>query len=76
MKANKTSKEYRKLNDFIRGAMRRKKVSQEELAYALNLTQPLISYRLSGKVDWTVWELLNVFEFLEVEFDYNEKEKT
>ena len=76
MKFNKASKEYRKLNDFLRGVMRRKKVSQEQLGEVLNLTQPLVSYRLSGKVDWTAWEIILAFEFLEVDFDYNEKEKT
>lgn len=74
MKFNQTSKQYRQMNDFIRGEMARQHISQASLAYMMNLPQPSISYRLSGKADWTVWELLNVFEILGVEFNYEKSE--
>ena len=74
MKFNKLSQDYRKLNDYIRGEMKRQKISQGEMAYRLNLTQASVSYKLSGTSDWTVWELMNVFEILGIEFDYG-KEK-
>ncbi len=75
MKFNKISKDYRQLNDFIRGEMKRQKVSQGNLAYSLNLTQASISQKLSGQTDWTVWELLNVFDFLGISFDYQKGEQ-
>lgn len=76
MKINQTSKEYRQLNDFIRGEMKRQKVSQSSLAYTLNLTQGSISQKLAGQTEWTLWEILNVFEILNIEFGYqNRKEK-
>ena len=73
MKTNKTSKQYKQLNMDIREEMRIQKISQEKLAYSLNLPQSGISARLSGKADWTLWEILNVFEILGIVFDY-EKE--
>lgn len=74
MKFNKVSKDYRQLNDYLRGEMRRKKLNQASLAYSLNLPQSGISERLSGKTDWTVWELLNVFEILGISFDYGKEQ--
>ena len=73
MKFNKVSQDYKKLNMFIREVMREKKISQESLAYSLNQTQGNISQKLSGKTEWTMWEILNVFEVLEIDFDYKEK---
>ena len=73
MKFNKTSQDYRQLNDFIRGEMKRQKISQDDMAYGLNLTQSVISRKLSGETEWTLWEVLNVFERLGVKFNYENK---
>ena len=73
MKFNKVSQDYKQLNMFIRDVMREKKISQESLAYSLNQTQGNISQKLSGKTDWTMWEILNVFDVLGIDFDYKEK---
>lgn len=75
MKINKTSKEYKQLNMFIREVMREKKVSQESLAYFLNQSQANISQKLSGKVEWTYRELLYVFDLLDIDFSYQERRK-
>ena len=75
MKFNQTSKQYNQLNDFIRGEMNRQRISQDSLAYSLNLTRVSVSRKLSGKVDWTLWEILNIFEILGVEFSYKEGAK-
>lgn len=72
MRFNKTSQEYKKLNNFIRNTMREKRISQEKLAFSLKLSQGSISKKLAGTTEWTVWELLNVFEILGVNFDYKE----
>ena len=73
MKFNKVSKQYKQLNMYVREEMRKQKVSQEHLAYSLNITQSGISDRLSGKTEWSLWQILNVFDILGIEFDY-EKE--
>ena len=70
MKFNTTSKQYRQLNDFIRGELKVKNISQKDLAYMLNLPQSGVSDRLSGKTDWTLWEILNVFAILNINFNY------
>lgn len=73
MKINKESQDYKKLNNFIRNEMREQKVSQSDLAYALNLTQGSVSQKLSGQTEWTVWEILNVFSLLNVDFIYERR---
>lgn len=70
MKFNTTSKQYRQLNDFIRGELKDQNISQKDLAYMLNLPQSGVSDRLSGKTDWTLWEILNVFAILNINFNY------
>ena len=70
MKFNKISKDYKKLNMYIREEMRAKKISQKKLAYELNIPQSGISDRLSGKTDWTLWEIFNVFDILKIDFKY------
>ena len=74
MKFNKTSQEYKQLNDYVRGEMKRQKISQGDIAYELNLDQSVISRKLSGETDWTLWEMFNVFELLGVYFDYRNKD--
>ena len=74
MKFNKVSKDYRQLNDFLRGELKRQKISQSELAYSLNQTQANISLKLSGKTDWSLWEIMNVFEILGISFEYERRE--
>ena len=73
MKFNKTSQDYKKLNNFIRNEMRDQKVSQADIAYSLNLTQGSISQKLAGQTEWTLWEILNVFYLLNVDFDYERR---
>lgn len=74
MKFNPTSRQYKRINDLIRCTMRRQKVSQNDLGYQLGLQQTAISKRLSGEVDWTLFEVLNVFEILGIKFEYQENE--
>ena len=74
MKFNPTSRKYRDINNLIRCEMRRQKVSQADIAYRLGLQQTAISKRLSGGVDWTLFEVLNVFEILGIKFEFEEKE--
>lgn len=75
MKFNELSRNYKQLNMFIRETMRTKKVSQADIAYMLNLTQASVSNKLSGKTEWTVWELMNVFEYLGIQLSYTERSK-
>ena len=73
MKFNKTSQDYKKLNNFIRNEMRSQKVSQSDIAYSLNLSQGSVSQKLSGQTEWSLWEILNIFEILGINFNYEER---
>lgn len=74
MKFNKISQVYRQLNDFIRGELKRQKMSQKDLGYSLNLSQQVISKRLMGKIDWTLWEFINALDDLGYEIEIKRKE--
>ena len=66
MKQNSIDKKYRELNDYIRGEMRRKKISQEKAANWLNISRASLSYRINGKIEWSLREILSLFELLGV----------
>ena len=70
MKFNTADRTYKQLNDFIRGEMKRKKIKQEDVAYRLNLQQATISQKLNGKVEWTLREIIIVYEMLEIEKEW------
>lgn len=50
----------------VRAAMARRRVRQPALANALGLTQPAVSRRLAGKIEFSVTELHAAAELLEV----------
>lgn len=66
MKQNSIDKKYRELNDFIRGELKRQKISQDKAAHWLNISRASFSYRMCGKIEWTVREILSLFELLEI----------
>lgn len=70
MKFNSTDRTYKQLNDFIRGEMKRKRIKQEDVAYCLNLQQASISQKLNGKVEWTLREIIIVYEMLGIEHEW------
>ena len=70
MNYNQAEQKYRKLNDFIRGEMKRKKISQIKLAESLNLSQVAISNRLKGETEWGLKEVISLFEVLGVEHEW------
>ena len=64
---DKVQTQYRQINDFIRGEMRRKKISQMKLADYLGVGQPALSLRINGESEWTFRDILKVMEFLNVD---------
>lgn len=71
MKFNKPDRDYNKLNDFLRGEMRRKKVNQARVGEYLHIPQTAVSNRLSGKTEWTLREIMKIYELLGVEHEWN-----
>lgn len=70
MKFESVNRKYNKLNDFIRGEMKRKKINQKTAANWLNIQQSCISSRLNGESEWTAREIISVFELLEIEDEW------
>lgn len=70
MKFNSSDRTYKQFNNWLRGELKEKKIKQEDVAYRLNLTQQSISQRLNGKVDWTLREIIVVYEMLEIEHEW------
>ena len=71
MKQNSIDKKYVKFNDFLRGELKRRKVSQKQVATWLNLPRSSISKRLSGEVEWTMREIISLYELMEIEHEWN-----
>ena len=55
---------YRKFNDFVRGELSRQNYTQQNLGEYLGLCGSAVSYKLSGKVEWSLREFLKTLEFL------------
>lgn len=70
MYINSSDKKYHQMNDFIRGEMRRKKITQKTVADRLNIDQSQIARRLSGEVEWLAREIIIVYELLGIEKDW------
>ena len=75
MKFETVNRKYNQLNDFIRGEMKRQKISQDDMAYRLNLPRASISKRLNGVSEWTAREIINVYEFLGIEMSWDAEKK-
>ena len=67
MKQYSVTQKKNRINDFIRGELKRRKLSQEELSFRLGLQQTGISKRLSGQTDWSLGELILLCEVLEIQ---------
>ena len=55
----------RHFNDFVRGELRRRNETQEGLAAYLDVNRSTISYRLNGKVEWTLKDAFKACEYFE-----------
>ncbi len=55
----------RHFNDFIRWSIKQKEETQEGLADYLGVNRSTISYRLNGKVEWTLRDALKACEYFE-----------
>lgn len=66
MKFYSVDRKLNRFNDYIRGELKRRKLSQDEIAYRLGITQTGLSKRLSGKVVWSLTEVILLCEILEI----------
>ena len=62
----------KQINNLIRGEMKEKKVTQNDLSYYIGLDQSSFSLSLSGKREWKIKELLGICEYLNISNDIAE----
>ena len=55
-----------KLNDLIRGEMKRQKVTQNQAGYYIGLSQEQFSLKLSGRCEWRLKEVVGIAELLKI----------
>lgn len=67
MKVCSVTQKKNRANDTIRGTMKRKKLSQEEVAYRIGIERSCLARRLSGQTEWTLGELILLCEVLEIQ---------
>ena len=58
---------YRRYNDWLRGELKRRKIKQSDVAQYLNLSRVSLVKRLSGEVEWSFREVLQVVELIEAD---------
>lgn len=61
-----TGTQIRRFNDFVRGELKRRHLTQESLADFLNVTRSTLSYRLNGTCNWYFEDVLNTCQFFGV----------
>ena len=57
----------RRFNDFIRGELRRKKLTQEDLAEYLDVDKSTVSRKFRGELGWSLRDALKATEFLDAD---------
>lgn len=65
MKFYNVDRKLNRFSDFVRGEMKRQKLSQEEVSYRLGLERSCLARRLAGKTEWSMREVIMLSEILE-----------
>ena len=59
-----TKRKIDKLNDLIRGEMKRQKVNQNQAGYYIGLSRSELALKLQGKIKWKLEEIIGLAELL------------
>lgn len=59
----------RLFNDFTRGELRRRHITQDKLADYLSISRSTLTNRLNGVIEWSLRDALKVAEFFDVDLD-------
>ena len=59
----------RKFNDYIRGELKRRHLTQADLAEYLGIERSTLSCRLNGYNEWSFRDALKVLEFFETSLE-------
>ena len=68
VKLNKAEYTEHRFSDLVRGELVRQGKKRQELADYLGKTPQVIGQKLAGKVVWTLPEIAEVADFLEITF--------
>ena len=63
---------YRRFNDWLRGELKRRKITQSDLAKFLNLSRVSLVKRLAGETEWSFREVLTILDYLGIAANENE----
>lgn len=63
---NPVETKYRHFNDWVRGELKRRHMSQSKLAVYLNIGRTTLTGRLNGQIEWPFRDVLEVFWFFGV----------
>lgn len=68
VKLNKAEYTERLFSDLVRGELARQRLKQKDLATYLGKTPQAIGQKMLGKVPWTLGEMTETVDFLNVTF--------
>ena len=57
-------RECRRFSDFVRGELKRQGKRHRDLADYLNTSQVNVTYKINGKVAWSLSDIIQTLEFL------------
>jgi len=69
MKFYSVDRKLNNFNDYVRGELKRQKISQEDAAYRLGIPQSGLSRRLAGQAQWTMREVFILTEIIELDLE-------
>ena len=73
VKLNKTEYMEHRFSDLVRGELVRQGIKRQQLADYLGKTPQVIGMKMAGKVVWTLPEMVEVADFLNITFTIGER---
>ena len=62
-------RECRRFSDFVRGELKRQGKRHRDLADYLNTSQVNVTYKINGKVAWSLSDIIQTLEFLNSSYE-------
>jgi transcriptional regulator with XRE-family HTH domain len=66
---NRVATKYRRFNDWLRGELKDRRMTQKQLAEYLGIEQPTLSGRMNGTIEWPFRDVLEVLDYFGVGFE-------
>ena len=66
---NRVATKYRRFNDWLRGELRERRMTQKMLAEYLGIEQSTLSMRMTGEIEWLFRDVLEVLDYFGVGFE-------